>query len=126
MVHKKVKILGKGNKERIVYLNDIAVESLKVYLMDRPGDSKALFSGQGTERLTVSGVQKLLKGVECRSGVEDCHPHRFRRTAASKWNSRKMPIQDIATLLGHASLNTTRIYMDENEDAICRSYYECQ
>lgn len=107
-------VLGKGNKERTVFINDVASMLLQRYLNDRDDLSEALFIGKGSERLHPGGIRKMLKGIEDKSGVENVHPHRFRRTLATNLINRGMPIQDVAHVLGHDRVDTTMtyIYMD--------------
>ena len=73
-------VIGKGNKERTVYLTDVAMLHLQTYLNSRTDNSIALFAGKGTPRLTKGGIETLLKRIGRAAGVENVHPHRFRRT----------------------------------------------
>lgn len=102
---------GKGNKERTVYINSVAMMFLRKYLGSRNDICKALFIGKGTERIAPGGVRFMLKGIEERSGVENVHPHRFRRTLATNLINRGMPIQEVAAILGHDKLDTTMKYV---------------
>ena len=103
-------VIGKGNKERTVYLTDVAMLHLQTYLNSRTDNSIALFAGKGTPRLTKGGIETLLKRIGRAAGVENVHPHRFRRTLATNLLDRGMNIQDVAMILGHADLKTTQIY----------------
>lgn len=103
-------VIGKGNKERTVYLTDVAMLHLQTYLNSRTDDNIALFAGKGTSRLTKGGIETLLKRIGKAAGVENVHPHRFRRTLATNLLDRGMNIQDVAMILGHADLKTTQIY----------------
>ena len=105
-----LRVLGKGNKERTVYLTDVAMLHLQTYLNSRTDNSIALFAGKGTPRLTKGGIETLLKRIGRVAGVENVHPHRFRRTLATNLLDRGMNIQDVAMILGHADLKTTQIY----------------
>lgn len=107
---REVKVLGKGNKERIVYISELAASIVKAYLNKRTDDYDGLFVGQNGN-LTPSGVRNILNGIEERSGVENVHPHRFRRTLATKLIDRGMPIQEVAFILGHSNINTTMTYV---------------
>lgn len=69
-------VLGKGNKERTVYISDVSMMYLKEYLSVRKDSSAALFSGKGTERLGKSGIEAILKRLEKKSGVPNVHPIR--------------------------------------------------
>lgn len=103
-------VLGKGNKERKVYLTDVAGMHLQEYLSARKDSSDALFVGKGGRRLGKNGVEALLKRIGRAAGVENVHPHRYRRTLATNLLDRGMNIQDVAAILGHADLKTTQIY----------------
>lgn len=103
-------VVGKGNKERYVYLSDVAAMHLQEYLDARTDESEALFAGKGTERLKKNGIEAVLKEIGKRAGVTNVHPHRFRRTLATNLLDRGMNIQDVAEILGHADLKTTQIY----------------
>ena len=106
----EITVLGKGDKERTVYLTDVAKMHLKEYLVERRDFSEALFVGKGSSRLGKSGIEAILKRIEKRTGVKNIHPHRFRRTLATNLLDRGMNIQDVAEILGHADLKTTQIY----------------
>ena len=103
-------VIGKGNKERTVYLTDVALLHLRIYLDSRNDNSIALFTGKGSNRLTKSGIENRLKRIGKTAGVTNVHPHRFRRTLATNLLDRGMNIQDVAMILGHADLKTTQIY----------------
>lgn len=116
------KVIGKGNKERIVYIDNITRMHLKKYMSSRNDSSEALFSGRGSDRLTAGGVRKMLKSVEQISGVENVHPHRFRRTLATNLINRGMPIQEVAKILGHDRLDTTMKYIYIDDASIKAAY----
>lgn len=103
-------VLGKGNKERIVYLTEVASMYLQEYLSTRKCFSDALFVGKREKRLSKNGIEALLKRLGKKAGVENTHPHRYRRTLATNLLDRGMNIQDVATILGHADLKTTQVY----------------
>ena len=122
---RQVKVFGKGSKERIVYLDDVSIMYLKRYFNKRKDDNEALFIGKRNERLQASGVRRMLKRIEKRSGVENIHPHRFRRTLATNLINRGMPIQEVKTILGHEKIETTMdyIYIDQqNVENAYRKY----
>lgn len=110
-------VLGKGNKERKVYLNPVAGLHLEDYLNERKERSGPLFSGKGTARLQPGGVRNMLNRVAERAGVENVHPHRFRRTLATNLIKRGMTIQEVARVLGHEEINTTMryVYLDDRD-----------
>lgn len=103
-------VIGKGNKERIVYLSPVAGMHLQEYLQQRKDALEALFVGKGEKRLEKSGIEAVLKKIGRAAGVENVHPHRYRRTLATNLLDRGMNIQDVAAILGHADLKTTQIY----------------
>lgn len=102
-------VLGKGNKERKVYLTEVAAMHLQEYLGSRKDTSEALFAGKG-KRLGKNGIEAIIKKLGEKAGVEKAHPHRYRRTLATNLLDRGMNIQDVAAILGHADLKTTQIY----------------
>lgn len=108
---------GKGDKERITYMNDVAKVHLIRYLSERNVQGEKVFYNKKFQPLNNGGVRHILKMLGERAGVEHVHPHRFRRTFATGMASRGMDIQDIKTLLGHVKLDTTLeyIYMDSNK-----------
>ncbi len=103
---------GKGGKERPVYLNASAAYHLQMYLHSRTDGNPALFvsSCRPYERLSRSGIEAILRRLGNHAGVDNVHPHRYRRTALTNAANRGMPLQDVQSLAGHASPNTTMIY----------------
>lgn len=110
-VNKEVTVLGKGNKERTVFLDDVTVMVLSRYLAERKDDSPALFTGKATDRLTPGGVRFMLRNLAEKAGVEHAYPHRFRRTLATNLIDHGMDIQNVAQILGHERLDTTLKYI---------------
>ena len=114
---------GKGNKERVVYLDQVTGMFLKEYLQTRKDDSEALFVGKNSsERIQPNGIRAMLKTLSKKAGVEHCHPHKFRRTLATELTRHGMPVQEVANLLGHDKLDTTMQYVMLNKDDIKSSY----
>lgn len=105
-------VLGKGNKERIVYLNARARIHLKRYLDSRTDSNPAVFVSHKSphERLTRSGVEYILRELGKAAGVKNVYPHRFRHTSASDLLRLGMPIEQVQEVLGHVKIETTRIY----------------
>ena len=106
-----ITVIGKGNKQRTLYLNAKAKIALNHYLKDVPHITGPLFFGriEGKE-MTAAGVQKLVKRLGERAGVTNVHPHRFRRTAATMARRHGMPIELVMNFLGHESIDTTLKY----------------
>lgn len=115
-------VLGKGNKERTVYISEVAMMYLNEYLSTRTSDSKALFEGKGTERLSKGGIEAILKRLSEESSVSNVHPHRFRRTLATNLLNRGMSVQDVAEILGHEDIKTTMIYCSVSQANVKSSY----
>ena len=105
------KVYGKGAKERMVYLDTVTAMYLKQYLAERSDDCQALFASRRGDRLTVSGIQAMLRNLGEATGIPNVHPHRFRRTLATRLIDRGMPIQEVAHVLGHEKLDTTMAYV---------------
>lgn len=113
---------GKGNKERTVYLTDVAGMLIRQYLSERKDDHPALFIGKNKKRLNPGGVRVMLNKVAEAAGVEHVHPHKFRRTLATELSRHGMPIQEVAKILGHERIDTTMKYVVLNKDDIKTSY----
>lgn len=120
-------VYGKGSKERKTYLTDSAKFCLRRYLQMRQQDSLAeqpLFVtlDKPHDRLTVAGIQYMLRQLGHRAGVKNTHPHRFRRTIATDLLSRGMPIEQVKGFLGHEKLDTTMIYCSVKEESVQASH----
>ena len=118
-------VFGKGHKERIVYLSNICIEWLLKYIKERNAQpSEPLFGhlDNPKKRLTPRAAQLLLRDIGLRSGVDNVHPHRFRRTMATHAMDRGMPIEQIKEILGHAKLDTTMIYCNVNAGKVKASF----
>lgn len=113
---------GKGNKERTVYMSEVAGLMIKEYLDTREDDIEALFIGQRRERLQPGGVRMMLNELAARAGVEHVHPHKFRRTLATELTRRGMPIQEVARILGHEKIDTTMRYIAMNKEQVKADY----
>lgn len=120
---KECVVMGKGQKERTVYLNDVTCDLLKRYLELRNDNSEWLFVGRGAKRLEPGGVRVMLKGIEKKSGVANIHPHRFRRTLATSLIKHGMPIQEVARILGHDKIDTTMQYVYLDDRSVKDSFY---
>ena len=119
--NREVKVLGKGNKERIVYMSEVACSVVKDYLDSRTDNYDGLFTGK-RGNLTTNGLRVILNQIERRSGVANIHPHRFRRTLATKLIDRGMSIQEVACILGHSNINTTMTYVFINQVNVKNAY----
>lgn len=117
-------VFGKGAKERVTYINPAAAFWLQKYLAERTDDNPALFVSLYAphERLTKKGIEDLLHRIGARAGVSNVHPHRFRRTCATNALNRGMPLEQVAQLLGHEKLDTTKIYCTVNQEHVKMSH----
>ncbi len=122
---RSLRVIGKGNKERMVYLNDFCMDALKKYLEVRPevtvqADMDALFISSQGRRISNRMVELLAKKYFEKAGIDyDLYsPHKLRHTAATlMFKDGNVDIRTLQELLGHASLATTQIYTHiKNED----------
>jgi site-specific recombinase XerD len=112
-----ITVLGKGNKERTVYLNSAALSSIKNYLIYRPvdgvKDKDALFISERKQRISVKTVQYTVKKYIERSGLDPKRysAHKLRHTAATlMYKYGNVDIRSLQAILGHESIATTEIY----------------
>lgn len=117
----EVIVLGKGNKERTVYIDAVTAMHLKNYLNSRKDINNALFAGK-RGRLTPNGIRMMLNNLAAAAGVEHVHPHKFRRTLATMLIAHGMPIQEVAAILGHEKLDTTMEYVRMDKTSVKNSY----
>lgn len=120
---KECVVLGKGDKQRTVYLTEVAAENLQDYLNGRKDFNEALFVGKG-RRMGKGGIESLVKHLGKRAGVENAHPHRYRRTLATNLLDRGMNIQDVAAMLGHSDLKTTQVYCYISQSNVKVAYHK--
>ena len=115
-----ITVLGKGNRERVTYLNARAHIHLKNYLDSRTDDNPALFVSCKAphKRLTRRGLEDIINRIATSAQVEHVHPHRFRRTNATDLLNAGMPIEQVQELLGHKSIETTRIYCTVSQESV--------
>lgn len=104
-------VLGKGNKERVCFLNARAIYWLQKYLKERNDDNNALFVSELApyKRLEIAGAEIFMRKIGRELGIH-LHPHKMRRTVATQALSKGMPIEQIQTMLGHNSISTTTEY----------------
>ena len=105
-------VLGKGNKEREVYFDARAKLHLLKYLESRTDNNSALFVSliKPYNRLNISGVEIRLRTLGKKLNITRVHPHKFRRTLATKAIDKGMPIEQVQKLLGHTKIDTTMHY----------------
>jgi site-specific recombinase XerD len=106
---------GKGSKQRSIPLNSEARQAVRDWLAVRPqSESDHLWvgvEGDGGDGLTGRTVQRMLRRYAQDAGLDDLTPHILRHTFAKNLVNRGVGLEKVASLLGHSSLNTTRIYV---------------
>ena len=126
-------VYGNGSKERKTYLTDSAKFYLRRYLQVRCKDEGITIEDlqalplfvtldRPHNRLTVAGIQYMLRQLGERSKVKNVHPHRFRRTIATDLLNRGMPIEQVKEFLGHEKLDTTMIYCTVQQEGVQASH----
>ena len=110
-------VFGKGHKERPVYFDARTKIHLKNYLDSRTDNHPALFVSllKPYNRLQISGVEIRLRELGRKLGIPKVHPHKFRRTLATRAIDKGMPIEQVQRLLGHTQIDTTMQYAMINQ-----------
>lgn len=116
-------VFGKGSKERKVYFDARTKIHLQKYLNERTDDNEALFVSllKPFNRLQISGVEIRLRKIGSELNIENVHPHKFRRTLATMAIDKGMPIEQVQSLLGHSSIDTTLRYAMVNQTNVKNS-----
>jgi site-specific recombinase XerD len=118
----RLRVCGKGQKERIAWLTQESWLALQGWLDVRPESQEAaLFLNQHGRRLSVSGVQYRLKQYTQQTG-ELLSCHQLRHTYARRLAERDMPLDSLAKLMGHSSLQTTQLYIDGADPVVRRDF----
>lgn len=109
---RECKVLGKGNKERIVYFDARTKLHLQQYIESRADENAALFVTlrRPYERITIGGIESRLRKLGQNLNIHKVHPHKFRRTLATMAIDKGMPIEQLQRLLGHQRIDTTLQY----------------
>ena len=116
----RIRVIGKGNKERVVYFNARTKLHLQQYLDERTDDNPALFVSLHSPhtRLTISGVEVRIRELGKSLSMPKVHPHKFRRTLATMAIDKGMPIEQVQRLLGHVRIDTTLHYAIVNQNNV--------
>ena len=117
-------VFGKGDKERRVYFDAKAKLHLQNYLNERDDDSPALFVTLDSPhtRLKISGVEIRLRELGKSVDAGRVHPHKFRRTMATRAIDKGMPIEQVQKILGHSQIDTTMQYAIVNQNNVKASH----
>ena len=117
-------VFGKGDKERKVYFDAKTKIHLQNYLNGRNDDNKALFVSllKPYNRLKISGVEIRMRQFGRKLNINKVHPHKFRRTLATRAIDKGMPIEQVQQLLGHQKIDTTLQYAMVNQNNVKIGY----
>lgn len=117
-------VFGKGDKERRVYFDAKAKIHLMEYLADRTDENPALFVSLDAPftRLQISGVEIRLRELGRKLSLNRIHPHKFRRTMATRAIDKGMPIEQVQKILGHSQIDTTMQYAIVNQSNVKTSH----
>ena len=123
-VNRECVVLGKGSKERIVYFDARTKLHLQNYLNSRTDDNEALFVSllEPHNRLEIAGVEIMLRKLGRNLEINKVHPHKFRRTLATRAIDKGMPIEQVQKLLGHQKIDTTMEYAIVDQQNVKNSH----
>lgn len=113
-------VFGKGDKERRVYFDAKSKLHLLAYLQERNDSNPALFVTLDSPhtRLKISGVEIRIRQLGRSVGMDKIHPHKFRRTMATRAIDKGMPIEQVQKILGHSQIDTTMQYAMVNQSNV--------
>lgn len=112
----RIRVVGKGNKERFVYFGSACRKAIDEYLEERTRkvltDNRALFGSRDGNRISVTAVHRLVKKALLQAGLDSTQfsAHKLRHTAATMMLSGGVDVKTVQEVLGHENLNTTQIY----------------
>ena len=112
----RIRVVGKGNKERFVYFGSACRKAIDAYLPERQklvlSDNRALFGSRDHNRISVTAVHRLVKKALLQAGLDSTQfsAHKLRHTAATMMLSGGVDVKTVQEVLGHENLNTTQIY----------------
>ena len=117
-------VLGKGSKERVVYFDARTKLHLQNYLNSRKDENPALFVSLLVphNRLEIAGVEIMLRKLGRSLEINKVHPHKFRRTLATRAIDKGMPIEQVQKLLGHQKIDTTMEYAIVDQQNVKNSH----
>lgn len=112
----RIRVVGKGNKERFVYFGTACRKAIDAYMAERAektlSDNRALFGSRDGNRISVTAVHRLVKKALLQAGLDSTQfsAHKLRHTAATMMLSGGVDVKTVQEVLGHENLNTTQIY----------------
>lgn len=112
----RLRVIGKGNKERIVYFGSACRKAIDTYMIERKKvvltDNRALFASRNGNRISVTAVHRLVDKALLKAGLDPTQfsAHKLRHTAATMMLSGGVDVKTVQEVLGHENLNTTQIY----------------
>ena len=117
-------VYGKGDKERRVYFDAKAKLHLQNYIESRVDNNPALFVTLDApyDRIKISGVEIRIRELGRKLDIEKIHPHKFRRTMATRAIDKGMPIEQVQKILGHSLIDTTMKYAIVNQNNVKTSH----
>lgn len=123
-VNRECVVLGKGSKERVVYFDARTKLHLQNYLNSRTDENEALFVSllEPHNRLEIAGIEIMLRKLGRSLEINKVHPHKFRRTLATKAIDKGMPIEQVQKLLGHSKIDTTMEYAIVDQQNVKNSH----
>ncbi len=109
---KEALVIGKGNKQRYTFFNDMALHSIEEYLKIRKDGCPYLFVTQGNNptKMSIDSAEMVVKKIGQKMKITHCHCHKFRRTAITLMLNRGASIEKVAMIMGHSDLSTTKEY----------------
>ena len=117
-------VFGKGGKERRVYFDAKSKLHLQKYIESRTDENEALFVSLDAphNRLKISGVEIRIRMLGRSVNLSKIHPHKFRRTMATRAIDKGMPIEQVQKILGHSQIDTTMQYAMVNQSNVKSSH----
>lgn len=112
----RIRVVGKGNKERFVYFGTACRKAIEAYMAERSkktlSDNRALFGSRDGNRISVTAVHRLVKKALLQAGLDSTQfsAHKLRHTAATMMLAGGVDVKTVQEVLGHENLNTTQIY----------------
>jgi site-specific recombinase XerD len=112
----RIRVIGKGNKERFVYFGTPCRKAIDAYMVERNerilSDNRALFGSRNGNRISVTAVHRLVEKALKQAGLDSTQfsAHKLRHTAATMMLSGGVDVKTVQEVLGHENLNTTQIY----------------